>query len=174
MCVHMCSYVYMCVHMCSYVYMCVHMCSYVFICQSSHKVNSKMLKTSSYFPQCMYIKRCIWSNIHTYIVAWTEGCHSQAILSWPQNVFFLIIYFLKYTQWQCKLSFWQQHCNEPMCKDLKTLHNAGFKLGIFCSEGGRDDHYATPPPGWPQNVNISFGSISSETVLGFRTKLLSN
>jgi hypothetical protein len=22
---------------------------------------------------------------------------------------------------------------------------AGFEPGIFCSEGGRDDHYATPP-----------------------------
>jgi hypothetical protein len=24
---------------------------------------------------------------------------------------------------------------------------AGFKPGIFCSVGGRDDHYATPPGG---------------------------
>jgi hypothetical protein len=30
-----------------------------------------------------------------------------------------------------------------MYKFLKNL--AGFELGIFCSVGGRDDHYTTPP-----------------------------
>jgi hypothetical protein len=28
---------------------------------------------------------------------------------------------------------------------LKPYTLAGFKPGIFCSVGGRDDHYATPP-----------------------------
>jgi hypothetical protein len=32
-----------------------------------------------------------------------------------------------------------------MYQDLKTNTLAGFEPGIFCSEGGRDDHYATPP-----------------------------
>jgi hypothetical protein len=30
---------------------------------------------------------------------------------------------------------------------LKPYTLAGFELGIFCSVGGRDDHYATPQ-GW--------------------------
>jgi hypothetical protein len=29
----------------------------------------------------------------------------------------------------------------------KSYTQAGFEPGIFCSVGGRDDHYATPP-GW--------------------------
>jgi hypothetical protein len=33
-----------------------------------------------------------------------------------------------------------------MYKDLKT--QAGFKPGIFCSVGGRDDQYATPGQTW--------------------------
>jgi hypothetical protein len=34
-----------------------------------------------------------------------------------------------------------------MYKFLKNLTYtlAGFEPGIFCSVGGRDDHYATPP-----------------------------
>jgi hypothetical protein len=38
-----------------------------------------------------------------------------------------------------------------MYKGLKTL--AGFEPGIFCSGGGRDDHYATPPGHQPKNVS---------------------
>jgi hypothetical protein len=41
------------------------------------------------------------------------------------------------------IKFWQQHCNVEIPK--KTLTLAGFEPGIFCSLGGRDDHYATPP-----------------------------
>jgi hypothetical protein len=29
----------------------------------------------------------------------------------------------------------------------KTYTLAGFERGIFCSVGGCDDHYTTPPPG---------------------------
>jgi hypothetical protein len=32
-----------------------------------------------------------------------------------------------------------------MYKFLNTLHRGGIRSGIFCSAGGRDDHYATPP-----------------------------
>jgi hypothetical protein len=33
-----------------------------------------------------------------------------------------------------------------MYKDLEKPHAlAGFEPGIFCSGGGTDDHYATPP-----------------------------
>jgi hypothetical protein len=39
--------------------------------------------------------------------------------------------------------FRQQHCNVLRPKQPYTL--AGFEPGIFCSGGGRDDHYATPP-----------------------------
>jgi hypothetical protein len=40
-----------------------------------------------------------------------------------------------------------------MYKFLKTM--AGFELGIFCSVGGRDDHYAAPP-GHRQSVFFIF------------------
>jgi hypothetical protein len=35
---------------------------------------------------------------------------------------------------------------------------AGFKPGIFCSVGGRDDHYATPPG---QSVVFVYDTISN-------------
>jgi hypothetical protein len=41
------------------------------------------------------------------------------------------------------IKLWQQHCNVYIPKKPYTL--AGFEPGIFCSVGGRDDHYATPP-----------------------------
>jgi hypothetical protein len=31
------------------------------------------------------------------------------------------------------------------CFFLNPITLAGFEPGIFCSGGGRDDHYATPP-----------------------------
>jgi hypothetical protein len=49
--------------------------------------------------------------------------------------------FLKYTQWQCILSY---DDSTAMYKFLKPYTLAGFKPGIFRSVGGRDDHYATP------------------------------
>jgi hypothetical protein len=60
-----------------------------------------------------------------------------------ENLFW-IIYFLKNTQWQCKLNF---DNSTAMYKDLpkKSYTLAGFEPGIFCFWGGRDDHYATPP-----------------------------
>jgi hypothetical protein len=46
----------------------------------------------------------------------------------------------------------QQHCNVKIPKKPYTL--AGFEPEIFCSVGGRDDHYATPPghQGLPLNI----------------------
>jgi hypothetical protein len=41
------------------------------------------------------------------------------------------------------IKFWQQHCDVSRPKKPCTL--VGFKHGIFCSGGGREDHYATPP-----------------------------
>jgi hypothetical protein len=44
------------------------------------------------------------------------------------------------------IKLWKQLCNEHM-KIPKNLSYtlAGFEPWIFCSVGGRDDHYATPP-----------------------------
>jgi hypothetical protein len=42
------------------------------------------------------------------------------------------------------IKLWQQHCTVKIPKDL-TYTLAGFEPGIFCSVGGRDDHYASPP-----------------------------
>jgi hypothetical protein len=41
------------------------------------------------------------------------------------------------------IKLWQQHFNVYNPKTPYTL--AGFEPGIFCSVGGRDDHYGTPP-----------------------------
>jgi hypothetical protein len=51
----------------------------------------------------------------------------------------LSIYFFKYTQWQRILS------NSNITAVYKPFTLARFEPGIFCSVGGRDDHYATPP-----------------------------
>jgi hypothetical protein len=51
--------------------------------------------------------------------------------------------FLKYTQWQCILSYDDSTAMYKFLKKSFTL--AGIEPVIFCSIVGRDDHYATPP-----------------------------
>jgi hypothetical protein len=74
--------------------------------------------------------KAIFINLYLTMIQFSPQITSQ-----PD--FFWIIYFLKYSQWQCKLSF---DNSTAMYKDL-----AGFEPGIFCSGGGRDDQFATPP-----------------------------
>jgi hypothetical protein len=57
--------------------------------------------------------------------------------------FFKRIYFYQIHTITMHIKFWKQHCN--LFKTLKPYTLAGFEPGIFCSVGGRDDHYATPP-----------------------------
>jgi hypothetical protein len=58
------------------------------------------------------------------------------------NDFFIYILFFSstFTQWQC-IYFYN---STAKYQDLNKFHPAGFEPGIFCSGGGRDDHYATP------------------------------
>jgi hypothetical protein len=64
--------------------------------------------------------------------------------------------FLNYTQWQCILSYGN---STAMYKVLKTLHPGGFEPGNFCSVGGRNDHYATPPGQWLESSLQTFTKI---------------
>jgi hypothetical protein len=61
------------------------------------------------------------------------------------------------------IKFWQQHCN--VYKALKALHPGG----IFCSVGGRDDHYVTPP--WPaQRFLTSSSTLSTKSRTSLRIR----
>jgi hypothetical protein len=62
--------------------------------------------------------------------------------TWNWKNIFKAIIFLKCTQWQRILSF---DNSTAMFQDLKTLHPGGIQNRVFCSGGGRDVHYATPP-----------------------------
>jgi hypothetical protein len=54
------------------------------------------------------------------------------------------------------IKFWQRHCN--VSRPIKTYTLAGFEPGIFCSGGGRDDHYATPP-----GLNVDILAVGTTT-----------
>jgi hypothetical protein len=51
--------------------------------------------------------------------------------------------FIKYTQLQCIFSFLTTALQCIRLENL-TYTLVGFEPGIFCSGGGRNDHYATP------------------------------
>jgi hypothetical protein len=59
--------------------------------------------------------------------------------------FFEAFILHKWTQWQCTLRFDNSTAIYVHIKTLKPYALAGFEPGIFCSVGGRDNHYATLP-----------------------------
>jgi hypothetical protein len=60
---------------------------------------------------------------------------------WETTAYFIFFFSSTHND-KCILSY---DNSTAMYKFPKNLHPAGFELGIFCSAGGRDDHFTTPP-----------------------------
>jgi hypothetical protein len=106
----------------------------------------------------------------------------RAVFRGRKWFFWKHLFFLKYTQWQCILSYSR---GTAMYKYPKKPYNtlAGFEPGIFCSVFGRDDQYAKPPGPWMhdftrrlelQRSNILvqdfYWQFSGKLVLGIRSR----
>jgi hypothetical protein len=87
-----------------------------------------------------------WS-LHWFLrkppIFFAENCRKLPKIVIILNILKSFIFLGLYTM-TIHIKFWQQHCNVSRPKNLIPWRDSN--PGFFCSGGGRDDHYATPPP----------------------------